>query len=161
MGYHLWIGQFKGRAKILPGGKLKVDRRSNYGVEVIELDEAPCFDNDNMTGGSNTRSPGYLVWHEFTEIVGLKDLFYNNETGLIRPHPGIKILTPAHRDVIRQALEHYNAKNPGSKPGFAAYYSNDKVLDYEPDPILARLLWLDFWVNWAVENCELPVIRNS
>ena len=29
------------------------------------------------------------------------------------------------------------------------------------DPILARLLWLDFWMGWALANCETPAVENS
>ena len=26
---------------------------------------------------------------------------------------------------------------------------------------LARLIWLEFWMRWALKNCETPAIENS
>jgi hypothetical protein len=35
----------------------------------------------------------------------------------------------------------------------------------EPDPRydgnLARLRWLEWWVDWALKNCKLPAVGNT
>lgn len=28
------------------------------------------------------------------------------------------------------------------------------------DPYLARLIWLEWWMTWALDNCETPAIEN-
>jgi hypothetical protein len=128
----------------------------------MERDDAPKIVND-PTGKSNLRRPSYTSWMTMCDESGLRDLFYNPKHGLFRPHPGTKRLTKDHADRIRTALENYRAAHPTAKPGFegVAGCDGDVLLDYEPDGTLGRLIWLDWWVDWAVNNCEFPVIHNS
>ena len=117
-----------------------------WSVEPATSENAPVFDNDQVTGNSNKRLPGYTGWFDFLDATGLRKLF----SKLFAAHPGCVILHQEHYDEIHNALEKYKQHHhlpPGFLPG--------------QDPNLARLMWLEFWVKWALENCETPAIRNS
>lgn len=147
---------------------------ARYRVNGHEEADAPEFENDSMTGKSNNRHPGYGAWADFTESVGLHDLFFNKGTGLMREHPGCFVLTQEHADRISEALADYNKQYPSAKPGFAEPFmpmragpvSSDSRRMGAPDRVvanyhMARLIWLDWWVRWALKNCKRPAIYNS
>jgi hypothetical protein len=119
-------------------------------VKSATSDEAPTFINDQMTGNSNGRHPSYSGWGDFCDATGLGDLFYKKWEGLIYKHPGCVMITEDHYAEVHNALERYQ-KIATKPPGFADAY----------DPQLARLMWLDFWMRWALDNCETPAIYNS
>lgn len=119
-------------------------------VNRTEQPDAPTFSNDEMTGNGNSRHPAYSTWHDVTKIVGLEDLFFNKKTGLMREHPGCFRLTNEHYNQIAAALERYQSRHPKAKPGFSD----------ELDGVLARLIWLEWWVRWALANCKAPSIYN-
>lgn len=143
-----------------------VDGRVRYFKPVvrkeIKIPDAPTFPNDEMTGNSNNRHPGYIGWSEFCKRAGLYDLFFNHATGLMREHPGHVTLEEQHACVISKALERWKQAHPNAAPGFDVPYPWQEgygvPLGY--DPILARLLWLDWWVRWALEHCEHAAIYN-
>jgi hypothetical protein len=87
-------------------------------------------------------------------------LFYHPVDGLLRPHPGTKLLTSLHRDSIKEARKRWEENHPNAIPGF---WKDDEPTEQEKDydAILARLIWLDYWVSFAVENCEFPCLQNS
>ena len=139
--------------------------------------EAPEFPGDTMTGKGNSRHPGYSQWSDFCEMAGLHDLFFGarwNGAGqakptrdmcLMRGHPGCALLQPSDLLEIRQARERWEAKPwptseriPGWDPNFK--WSDKGEGDPRYDNILARLLWLEWWVTWALANCETPCLFN-
>lgn len=121
-------------------------------------DGAPAF--GEPTDFTNQRWPSYTVWAEFLKATGLYDLFTDEDRGLMRKHPGTALLTKQHQETIRDALNKWKEK--GTNPGFSETFDGKIVEGQEnSDPMLARLIWLDYWVTWAVENCENPVITNS
>lgn len=121
-------------------------------VDVVTNDRAPEFPNDQLTGKSNVRMSGYSAWEDFCKKTGLYRLFYGDE-GLIA-HPGCAKINKGHVSAVRIALlqrhEHRLKNGIVLRPGFGA----------ENDYTLARLLWLEYWMTWAVENCEIPAIEN-
>jgi hypothetical protein len=121
-------------------------------------DAAPAF--GEPTDFTNERWPSYTVWAEFLRAVGLYELFTEKDRGLMRSHPGVALLTKNHQAKIHDALEEYRKK--GTTPGFSETMLGEKIAGAEnADPMLARLIWLDYWVTWAVNNCENPVLTNS
>lgn len=131
-------------------------------------DDAPSFPGDSMTGKSNGRSPSYSTWSDFCRDAGIYDLFYNKANGLMRKHPGTAFLAPKHGAAIAAALDKYRTKHPGAKPGWREQTEGGNFFDgpWKPeteglDGTLARLIWLDYWVQWALKNCTVPVIRNT
>lgn len=142
-----------------------------YRVKGNSVAEAPEFRGDNMTGKGNSRHPGYSQWSDFCNRHNLYNFFFDKEEGLMREHPGCFKLTEYHTTIVRATLEKYQAILPtGTIPGTCMceqcasknWCKNDELphqdnLNYD----LARLMWLDFWFRWALDNCKMPAIFNS
>jgi len=149
------------------------EEADEYGTELkvavhsLELEGAPVFRGDSMTGNSNSRYPGYLQWDEAVRAMTLHDLFFKKDTGIMSQHPGCFLLTKKHANKIRRALNFYKVNHPDAKPGWcdcdecAKPIKGDGLPHEDLDGVLARLIWLDFWVHWALENCKIPAIYNS
>jgi hypothetical protein len=145
-------------------------KKKFFDVEVkrLELEEAPEFPNDKLTGKGNSRHPGYSAWDEFCEEAGVYSLFFNDEDGLMKHHPGFALLKKEHIVSIKQALENWKEAhpvtidsngNPDIIPGFESdELESQEIVHY--DYILARLIWLDFWMTWAFTNCENAGVYN-
>jgi hypothetical protein len=145
MGYSIKIGN-----AVLFFSKDYGDLYACWKVESATSDEAPTFICDQMTGNSNSRHPSYSGWGDFCRETGLDNLFYKEWKGLLYKHPGCVMITEDHYAEVHSALENYQ-KIATEPPGFGDTY----------DPQLARLMWLDFWMRWALDNCETPAIHNS
>lgn len=89
----------------------------------------------DMSGKGNSRHPGYSQMRFWTQEMGIEDLWYNEETGILAQHPGIIKLRPCHLETINAALKRH------------------------PDDF--RLSWYAFWMKWSLENCRFPAIYNS
>lgn len=134
-----------------------------YDIEVDEVHhlDAPVFANDESSNNSNGRHPSYSAWSDFCDETGLSDLFFNNQVGLMREHPGFHMLTSNHGRVISDALTQWKDSHPNAIPGFEVFsWGDDDVAEVGYDPTLARLIWLEYWATWALENCENAGIRN-
>lgn len=118
---------------------------------------APTFINDTMTGNSNVRSPSYSVWSNFCHATGLYEFFFTPDGHLHAGHPGCCGITKEDVKTVTTALNRYQhaAVLP---PGFEKIeYNGPPNYDYH----LARLMWLEWWMRWAVEHCETPAIQNT
>jgi hypothetical protein len=133
-------------------------------VPHVKRDDAPVFENDEMTGTGNSRHPGYSQWGNFTRHVGLFDYFFNKETGLMREHPGCFPLRECDLQAFRDARKEHERKHPNATPGFDRFVQMiDPLLrstHAEADGEIARLIWLCYWTEWALKNCERPAICN-
>lgn len=163
MGYNLTIGE------------AVIDCSDEYihiDAEYASHPDAPA--HCPYTKNGNSRSPSYTAWSDFCKAAEIYELFYGEgwsreerryipkqdfyrETILIADHPGAAVIIPQDLDYIRAARERRAANNGGREPGF---WDNEGV-DNGKDHVLARLLWLEFWVDWALKNCKNPVIHNS
>lgn len=130
---------------------------------------APSFPGDFMTGRGNCRSPGYSQWTNFCREAGLYDLFFDEEAGLMRRHPGCFLLRPAHLVRVGAARKVWEQAHPGKVPGWDPDldgFGHDKTTGQKrkPDPkydgVLARLIWLEWWMGWALKRCKVPAIFN-
>ena len=124
-------------------------------------DNAPAY--GEPTDFTNQRWPSYSGWNEFCKDTGLYDLFYDDDKGLIRPHPGEKPLKQEHLDMINEAVECRQKEN-GGKPAQTwdpkiSITEDSRIND--GDSQLSRLLWLQYWVKWALENCKQPINKNT
>lgn len=143
MGYDIVIGE-----RVRAGRDAKECGRE-FEVERVELAHAPCFDLDDLTGHSNHRAPSYTVWGQFADEVGLHDFFFGT-SGVMRDHPGVELLAEAHLKTVRKAVERWGRSHqlpPGWGQG--------------QDPQKARLIWLEWWIDWALRTCKVPAIENS
>lgn len=149
MGYNIYIGNAVPQFNKSDFPYLS----ARWTVEPTEHPDAPDFSVDGCpTGNGNGRGPSYSVWTDFTKWAGLYEMFYNEDDGFLRPHPGCCGITVEQVQEVEAALHH--KKNVATRP---AGFSEDGSLDHN----LARLMWLAFWMRWAVENCETPAIFNS
>lgn len=140
-------------------------------------DAAPVFLNDGMTGNSNSRSPSYTGWSAFCRDTGVYELFYgggwdrearanrpcsegfHREYGLLQNHPGFAAINRHDADFVSAALFAYHAKHTNATPGFNDWNGNGDATN--EDANMARLIWLEYWMRWAVENCERPIVQNT
>jgi hypothetical protein len=142
------------------------------GVERTSHPEAPVLPGDDMTGNGNARHPSYTQWSNFCRAVGLHDMFFNKESGLMAAHPGARRLTHAHYEEIAEALNRWKREHPTDEPGWCGCPVCDqmgKAMGKKNMPEhraglsgeLGRLVWLEWWVRWALSNATLPAIYNS
>jgi hypothetical protein len=153
MGYNLTIGN------AVLGEACPDTHVYSVDVDGASHPDAPAF--GEPTDGTSQRWPSYSGWSEFCKEVGLTELFYDRECGLLSRHPGTFALTQGHLDTIAAALKHRRATNGGKEPGFPDETPEGELIDNGKDGQLARLVWLEYWVRWALENCERPAMRNT
>jgi len=155
MGYNLTIGN--GEPSF---SKDYGELSARWEVEIVEHTTAPDF-ADDPTGQTNMRSPSYSAWSGFCDAVGLRALFYGDQSddGWLTRHPGCALIEREHVEQIAGALKTYRAKWPGLTPGFSE--AQNPTADSLAASYLARLIWLDYWVRWAFASCETPAIENS
>lgn len=133
----------------------------------VEHEDAPNFPGDYLTGRTNKRSPGYGQWASFLRECGLHELFFGKEHGLMREHPGCFFIAKHNASEVREARLKWEREHPKAVPGWCNCKDCDTILrDKEAkhrdlDGVLARLIWLDYWMHWALAKCKNPVIANS
>lgn len=169
MSYDIYIGE----AKI---GEIEPDDDPGVALDVVvastEHPKAPEFPGDEMTGKSNGRHPGYSQFAEFCERVGLYGLFFDKWRGLMREHPGTVALDKTHLQEVRRALDAHRTKFKNIAPGWCKCEACDEFVREEkrtphiPAIVqcasgdLARLIWFEWWMSWALENCKRPALYN-
>lgn len=152
MGYNLAIGN----------GYLAYDKEDNYlrvEVKSERLDNAPAY--GEPTDYTNQRWPSYTAWSKFMEHVGLYDILWNKESELclIPSHPGYAPISNEHKEAIDKAWVDFHNKYPNVEAGFAK--DGEEENWPEENGFAVRLEWLKFWVDWSLENCEIPTFYNS
>lgn len=133
-------------------------------VEEVKLECAPAI--GESTDYINQQRSGYSAWSETTRFIGLYDLFFDENSGLMKDHPGIMPLNVNHKKKIDFAYEKFYEKYPNAKPGFSPKIHCSKNIfedaDWPDENVYAVWLeWLKFWINWALTNCENPVFKNG
>lgn len=142
-------------------------------------ENAPTFVNDEMTGNTNRRSPGYVAWHDFCILADIEELFYgggwnrdyrrydscsddfHRETPLLAEHPGFQAIGRKDVNYLAKKLEEFKAKHPGLEPQFSNWDGTSQTGATLESAALARLIWLEYWFRWAVDNCKRPIIQNT
>ncbi len=171
MGYTITIGE-----AVLEDMTYDDDPGLKVSARGEALDEAPEFENDGMTGNTNSRSPSYTAWSDFCRETGLYNLFFgggwsredrgylpcenlHRESPLMAEHPGFRAINKIDADIVSASLAAYRAAHPNATPGFDTW-AGTPGFPME-NATLARLIWLEFWMRWAVENCTHPIIENT
>lgn len=169
MGYSFTIGE---AVMIAPNIEDVRRGRESPQINVVVLtvahDAAPTVPGDDADGNTNHRSPSARTWEEFCRVTGLDDLFYNEANGLLRKEPGCSLLVEAHHAVIADALDQYRARTPEARPGYREPIEGGSPFrgPWTPeteanDGCLARLVWLEWWVRWALANCKVPALYSA
>lgn len=160
MGYSFTIGDLKKVVEKYEEDGV-IEEYENWSAETIELENAPAF--GEPTDRTNERWPSYSAWSEFAEFTNIYDLIYSDTGHLIGSHPGYLELTDDFQKNLKKRKKEFEEKYPKVE----ATYGN-KTSIFEADPnnppenyFYCRLVWLDFWVDYALENCETPAIVNT
>lgn len=132
MGYRITIGNAVPRTYADEEDREDKERRgySDRMVELITLLEAPEL---RVRDRSNTSNYSRTSWAYFADAVGLNEFF--NEFDC-QYSPSLRSITQADLNKISSAL------------------GDHKYILY-----LAVLNWLDWWMRWAIANCENPSIE--
>jgi hypothetical protein len=147
MSYDIYIGNAVPRAD---------EDRFYWDVEEVTLPDAPEWpspdDMPDISGKTNGRHPGYGQMSDWADRVGLTDLWFAQwGEGLLSPHPGCTPLKPDHLAGVREALARFKEKHPNVQPGWGDDLAGD----------LARLVWYEWWMAWALNHCEHPAVYNT
>lgn len=124
------------------------DQSVGIGCEQVTHPDAPGFHSHDDK--SNSIAPSFSAWHELCHEAGITELFheyggpcregFHRETSLLsgRAQP----LLEGDLDYIRRARIRREQTNSGD------------------DSALSLLRWLEFWIEWALENCKIPIVWN-
>jgi hypothetical protein len=146
MGYTITIGELE--IEKCPEDGIDSDCL-RFGAKGERHYASPSF--GEPTDFTNSRWPSYTAWAETMRTAGLHEAMFYGGT-LIGGHPGVRLVTPELRDAVSNALAGLRARFPGREPAFD---------DTDEGCAMARLTWMDYWLRWALANCETPVIANS
>lgn len=163
MGYNLTIGE-AGFDVDEVGGSWTETVQDEYicvTAESVELPDAPAF--GEPTDHTNQRWPSYGQWYDFCEGVGILPItFEMNEdecTGSIRGgHPGFFPITKAFKEAVDHAYDNWKTQHPDAVPEYILQADGEYDIGCS---YLARLTWLKYWTDWALENCKCPIFTNS
>jgi len=160
MGYDLVIGD----AFVVPG---EADSPSiRVWAETVRHPDAPRLSGESEQ--HSYRSPSYTGWAHFCRDAGIYDLFYG-DAGLLARHPGAATILPEHLVTVREALARHLAKPWPAGERICGWEEATAERDWRaindtPDPrydgTWARLVWLEFWFDWALQNCKNPCFAN-
>lgn len=154
MSYTLTIGE----------ANLHYDQKGEYcKIEAMAMSDpkAPAF--GEPTDYKNERWPSYSSWANFCKVTNLHDLFFNEDNGILRNHPGCVPLSMRHKQEIDEAYESFKSKYPNVIAEYSPKILNDIPDENWPEEngTMCRLEWLKYWVDWALKNCQQPVFDNS
>ncbi len=159
MGYAIYIGNAVVQ-------KCEDELYAQYAVKPTRNKHAPRWENPvgadgkpdfrlgcDISEDTNGRHPSYTSMTNWSREVGLFDLFLGEDgrEGLLNPHPGCHKLTHAISGQVAEALRKWKDAHVGAVPGWRS----------GEDAVLAKLIWYDWWIQWALKNCRLPAISNS
>ena len=117
-------------------------------VKRIYVDEAP-----KIQRGVNSISPSYSTWSDVCKVLGITDLMFDTEYGLMHEHPGCVPITKEHKELFDIAYTKFYKDNVD--------INVDIDSERDVDQAAVRLEWLRFWIEWALINCNVPVFYNS
>jgi hypothetical protein len=148
MGYTLKIGEALFESACESDG---IEATFRIDVENKRFEDAPAY--GEPTDYENSRWPSYSSWSDCMEKAGMSDLMFNKEYGLMQVHPGCVPITKEHYEMFKNLYNKFNENNPNS----VASYETDQGMDF----VKCRVEWLNYWIEWAYNNCKNPAFYNS
>lgn len=146
------------------GEKCWHDEIDGWSVDRTHHPGAPVFNNDEATEPlANWRYINIPVWHSMAEECGITAWLSDRQTGLLAESQ-TDVVRPLSEDdfgIVNNAYLLRSAFREG-KPGWDAEFDEEELgqvpLNTRHDEYLARLMWLRFWIRWALDNCEEPSV---
>lgn len=145
MGYRITIGELE--IEKCPDDGLDSDCIM-FRAKGVHHAEAPAF--GDPTDYTNSRWPSYTAWAEFARITNLYEVLFCDGT-LLGGHPGVRLVTKDLVERVSGELAAMRIRFPELTPEYGT----------DEGAALCRLIWLDYWLRWSLENCDTPVIANS
>ena len=124
-----------------------------FGVEDAKHPDAPFWESHaasgsfDVSGKTNERCPSYTSFGMFIGNTGLTGHVPAFSEG--GSDGNCFVLRTEHRDAVRDARVKWERAHPGAVPGWAPGL----------DSTLAKLIWYEWWMTWALDNCERPAIE--
>ena len=87
----------------------------------------------------------YLDWDNLTNLLGKKYFFSSSENEVIK-------LDKSHLECIKDIINNFTHNHPRIVSRRNQILLN--VLD--EDRMYFRLLWMKYWIEWSLQNCEFP-----
>lgn len=138
MGYSITIGEVQ-------VGQLQCEEGQYTAPVYVSVQTTPNAPIDNSpTSRTNQRWPAYGSWQDFCDKTGLTSVFFDDNVGLMRNHPGVAELSTEHLRTVQAAASSLRKHQP-------AIYEQHKD----------RIVWLEYWMEWALKNCVKPAVSNS
>jgi hypothetical protein len=137
-----------------------IDKNDILGWEITNSidQDCPTFVGDNNQ--TNMRAPSYLVWSAFCKTVDLEEMFYLPAyRDIPKRAKGVIYLTNDSLGLVSNALTEYQTKAklpPGFEDDEYLMANENSLPRY--DGHLARLIWLAWWIEWALSNCTMPAL---
>jgi len=149
MGYNLTIGEAVLESYVEDG----LEASCRITAEGVSHPDAPAF--GEPTDHTNERWPSYTAWYEFCDKAGLYEAIYDSGRKSLRGgHPGA---FPINKEFKAAVDKSYNRIKMQAK----TLDPNDDIFTTEVGSVWARIQWLKYWTDWALENCDNPVMANS
>jgi hypothetical protein len=147
------------------GEKFWNEELSSWDVQRETSPEAPVFPNDVcLEPKANWRFVNYPAWKSMAEEVGLTKWLTDKDTGILHKNDEVTPITEDHYRMISEAYLLRSAFAEG-RPGWDSEEWDEETLGARPqvpgthyDKYLARLMWLRFWVRWALDHCQEPSV---
>ncbi|MGL5718592.1 MAG: hypothetical protein ACRCX2_36650 [Paraclostridium sp.] len=169
MGWYIDIGELKVyEEKDDDGSVLR-----SFGAEQTTHKDAPYLGFGDVSYDTNSRHPSYAGFGQFVTDVGLRDFFYEEIMGN-RSNSFYTELEENHLETIRKAIDNYLDVYPDAPDkipskdkepeGFRnkSWEDRDAITDsMDFDWNYGKLKWYEFWIDWALRNCDKPVIAFS
>jgi hypothetical protein len=131
-----------------------VSAEGEYSVQETERDDAPVFPGGHEQNRSNLRAVS-TSWLTFCQSTGLTDLFFEQTTlAGWRMRAGVHPLRQDMLGVIQAAREQWQSRYPGTTAGWVGGTEKEREINFA----LARLLWLEWWMQWALRECSQPTL---
>ena len=131
----------------------------------VAVNNVTCDDAPDFTDKSNVFEMSYASFDNFVKKAGIHsymtgrldtdnsfDESGRGDFGIVENHPGEVTIAQRDVDFWHRKVKAYRDMNPNLK---AEYYKSWE------SAVLAHMMWFEFWVQWAVENCERPAIVNG
>lgn len=154
MGYSLIIGE----ARVESYEEDGLEALCYITAEKAHHPDAPAF--GEPTDHTNQRWPSYTSWYNFCEYADILPAIYEtdaygNASGSLRGgHPGAFPINKEFQDNINTAYNHL-------KMQAKTLDSEEDIFSTDIGGAWARIQWLKYWTDWAMENCTHPVLANS
>lgn len=147
MGYSITIGELSIDAAPEDGVECSC---INFSAKGVAIEGSPAY--GEPTDGTNQRWPSYSSWSNHLENAGLYDVFFFGGH-LIGGHPGVRLVTKELLERISKAKADLESEHPNIEATMQPYTDINGTY--------CRVIWLEYWCKWAIENCTVPVIANS